>query len=117
VGLNLQMTQSTSVVADITRLQPDMLFTSIAPNFFPGAFTASGQVGLKICNWGNDQVTAALTGAADGSKSAAERQAAWDTFSKLILDESPAIYVKGISTMVSPPYGPELRNVYMVKSG
>ena len=68
-----------------------------------------------------------MTDARDASKTPAEQKAAWDTFQKTILDESPIIYtnlqgllaaattkVKGLE-VINSPYGPQLNTVYMTK--
>ena len=67
-----------------------------------------------------------LTATRDGSKTEAETQAAWDSFQKILLDESPVVYtvtapllsahsdkVKGLNVTASGAV--TLGSVYMVK--
>ena len=125
VGLNMEITQSTSFVTDAARLKPDLAFVFINPPLFAIAFENTGTA-LNVCGWKNPEAVSLLTATRDGSKTEAETQAAWDSFQKILLDESPVVYtvtapllsahsdkVKGLNVTASGAV--TLGSVYMVK--
>ena len=126
VGLTLDYTVSQNIVDDVARLKPDMVFVGMEPTLWPIAFSGSVNA-LNPCGWSSPQASADLVTMQDGSKSNAEKQAAADSFQKLLLDESPVVVsvlnpatsasttkVKGIDVL-SARYGPNLATAYMTK--
>jgi peptide/nickel transport system substrate-binding protein len=96
VGLDMEITQSTSFVADSARLRPDIAFVFTEPALFSIAFEG-GETSLNTCGWQNDDAEAALADTRDSSLSTGQQQEAWDTFQEILLEESPVVY-----TVVSP---------------
>jgi len=126
VGLKMEITQSTNVPADAARLRPDIAFVAMDPTLFAIGFINTGNA-LNICEWQNAQVADALNATKDASKTEGELKQAWDTFMKVVLDESPVVFtvaaplvaghtdkVKGIG-VVRNIIGPDLSTVYIVK--
>jgi ABC-type transport system substrate-binding protein len=126
VGLDLQFTVTTNLVEDATRIQPDVLFVALDPQFYGLAFSGDATV-LNVCSWSNPQVKAALATIGDATKTAAEKEKAAADFQQIIMDESPVVVtilspvtaahtekVHGIET-ITVPYGPNLNTVYMTK--
>ncbi len=126
VGLDMQITQTTNFVSDVNTLKPDMAIITIEPSRFSQFF--SGTPGpVNWCGNNNAAIAAALTATLDSSKSDEEVDAAYQTFQKLVLDESPNVplnmlglvaahtdRVKGVE-IINSPFGPQLNTVYMVK--
>jgi peptide/nickel transport system substrate-binding protein len=125
VGLEMEITQSTNLPGDAARLQPDMTFAGIEVNLLP--FAVNQTTTLNICGWRNPEATQALTDARDGSKTTEQQQAAWDKLQRILLDESPFVFMvvspllaagsdklDGIVHM-SSTYGAYLNTVYMKK--
>jgi peptide/nickel transport system substrate-binding protein len=126
VGIDMQITQSTNFVSDVNTLKPDMAIITIEPSRFSQFF--SGTAGpVNWCGNKNDAIAAALTTTLDSSKSDQEVDAAYKTFQKLVLDESPNVplnmlglvaahtdKVRGVE-IINSPFGPQLNTVYMVK--
>ena len=126
VGLDVQLDQTSDFGGTAVRAKPELSVASDDPALFSYIFSGDANV-LNVCGYKNEKITAALTDARDASKTPAEQKAAWDTFQKTILDESPIIYtnlqgllaaattkVKGLE-VINSPYGPQLNTVYMTK--
>jgi peptide/nickel transport system substrate-binding protein len=125
-GLDMQITQTTNYVSDVNTMKPDLAIITIEPSRFSQFF--SGTVGpVNWCGNKNDAIAAAITAMQDSSKSEQEVDAAYQTFQKLVVDDSPNVplnmlgllaahtdRVKGVE-IINSPYGPQLNTVYMVK--
>ncbi|GMU79187.1 MAG: hypothetical protein AMXMBFR46_19800 [Acidimicrobiia bacterium] len=125
VGLKLEITQSTNVPADATRLRPDMTFVAMDSNI--AQFGINQTSTLNVCGWNNPTAKAAYATGRDGTKSDAERQKAWDDLTQILLDESPFVFsvvspllaastknVRGID-VIDSTYGPYLGSISMTK--
>jgi peptide/nickel transport system substrate-binding protein len=126
VGLNVEITKSTTFGADAQRAQPELTVVSNDPGLFANIY--GGMAGaLNVCGWKNDQLVAELNAARDASKPVAEQKQHWDAFQKLVLDDSQTVIlntqgllaahtkkVKGLD-VINSPYGPQFNRVYMVK--
>jgi peptide/nickel transport system substrate-binding protein len=126
VGLEMQITQSTNIVSDLTTMKPDMAIVTMEPSRFAGFFSKTPGP-TNWCSNYNAELDAALTTTLDGSKSDAEIAAAYKTMQKLMADESTNVVlnmlglvaahtdkVRGLE-VINSPYGPMLNPVYMVK--
>ena len=126
VGLELEITTSTNFAADAVSANPDLITVQLDPSLYSLAFAGATTV-LNNCGYNNPDLTAALTAGGDSSKSAAEQKAAWDTFQKILLDESPVVFlnqnsvlsaqtdkVKGVD-VINAPYGPQIDRIHIVK--
>lgn len=125
VGLDPEITTTTSYAADATRIKPDIATVSLDPSLFSLVF--QGESPLNVCGWTDPEVIAALNATRDPAKSEAELKQAWSDFQEIALDESANIVtnlqgllvahtdkVKGL-TIVNAPYGPQLLGVSMTK--
>jgi len=125
IGLDAQITESTSYVADVTRLQPDLAVASIDPTLYLLSF--AGESPLDPCGYANPQIVADLEATTDASKTEAQVQAAYSDLQKTMLDDSPAIFLnlqgnvaahtKRVQnlTVINAPYGPQFFDVFMTK--
>ena len=125
VGLEPEVTKSTSFAADVARLKPDMTVASIDPTLLSLFWEKESP--LNACSFNSPALVTALNATRDPSKTGADLQAAWDTLQKTTLDESVNVItnlsgllvahtdkVKNL-TIVNSPYGPQLAGVYMTK--
>ena len=106
IGLKMEITSSTNVPADAARLRPDITFAAITPDLWSLAFANPAATTLNICGWKSTEAASALDTARDSSKTPADRQKAYDTLQKILLDESPDIF-----TVVQPLLAAHTKNV------
>ena len=126
VGLDMQITQSTNIVADITSMKPDLAVVTMEPARFASFFTKTPGP-TNWCSNYNPELEAAYTTTLDSSKSEAEISAAYKKMQELMADESTNVVtnmlglvaahtdnVRGLE-VINSPYGPMLNTVYIVK--
>ena len=125
VGIEADVFESTSFVADAARLKPDIIVASLEPNLLLLAF--DGESPLNPCAYSNPTVTADIEATKNTAASADTQKAAWAKLQKDVLDDSPAIFLnlqgliaahtKSVQnlTVINSPYGPQLFGVYMTK--
>jgi peptide/nickel transport system substrate-binding protein len=126
VGLDLEITQSANFAADAQSAKPDLMTVQLDPSLYSLAFAGDVTV-LNNCGYNNPDLTQALNDARDSSKSAADQEAAWQTFQEILIDESPVVWLNANSLLaaetdkvqgvdiINAPYGPQISRIYMVK--